>query len=485
METIHVLQLTAILPELIVLFVAMTGLLVSAWWGNRASRLVIDISIGALFAACVVHWGILPAEGKMFHGMLIENRFTQGIKLLILFSSVVVLWMLRSQDQQDIHYRLCEYPVLLLFSVVGMMLMVSANHFLALYMGLELQSLSLYVLATLHRHHVRSSEAGLKYFVLGSLASGLLLFGCSFIYGFSGTLNFDMLYRLLLQDEHLTIGIIIGLVFVVIGLCFKISAVPFHMWVPDVYQGAPTVVTAFFATAAKVAGVAVLIRVLQGAFGNAGSQWQHMILILSLFSMIVGALGAIRQFNIKRLLAYSAIGHVGYILLGMVAGDITGLQAVMVYMTIYITMTLGVFAVVMMMRTQEGEHVDISMFAGLSKSRPLLAAAMAVLLLSMAGIPPMAGFIGKFYIFKAAMNKGLYVAAVIGVLTSVISAFYYLRVIKIMYFDEAREPYQGIKQPGLQMVAYSMAAFNLVCLVYFAPLAAIGMSIVRTLFIHI
>lgn len=485
METIHLLQLSAILPELIVLSMAIIGLLISAWWSERASRFVIYASMVALLGACMVHLGALPVEGKMFHGMLIENRFTQAVKLLILFSSIVILWMLRSQDHQDTHYRLCEYPVLILFAVVGMMLMVSANHFLALYMGLELQSLALYVLATLNRHHARSSEAGLKYFILGSLASGLLLFGCSFIYGFSGTLNFDMLYRLLLQDEHLTIGIVIGLVFVLIGLCFKISAVPFHMWVPDVYQGAPTVVTAFFATATKVAGVAVLIRVLQGAFGNAASQWQHMILILSLLSMVVGALGAIRQYNIKRLLAYSAIGHVGYILLGMVAGDISGIQAVMIYMSIYITMTLGVFAVVMMMRTKEGEHVDISMFAGLSKSEPLLAMVMAILLLSMAGIPPMAGFMGKFYIFKAAMNKGLYAAAIIGVLTSVISAFYYLRVIKIMYFDEVHDGYEGIKQQGLQAIAYSMAAFNLFCLLYFTPLVTVSMSVVRTLFIHI
>ena len=485
METIHLLQLKAILPELIVLLVAIVGLLVGAFAGERAAKGITYCAIIGLLAACAVHMGLLPAEGKMFNGMLIENTFTQSAKILILLSTVAVLVMLLSHDNRDSHYRLCEYPVLILLAVAGMMLMVSANHFLALYMGLELQSLSLYVLATLHRTHARSSEAGLKYFILGSLASGLLLFGCSFIYGFSGTLNFDMLYRLLLQDEHLTIGIVIGLVFVIIGLCFKISAAPFHMWVPDVYQGAPTVVTTFFATAAKVAGIAVLIRVLQGSFGNAASQWQHMILILSMLSMIMGALGAIRQYNIKRLLAYSSIGHVGFLLLGMVAGDISGLQAVVIYMIIYVTMTLGAFAIVMMMRTAEGEHVDISMFAGLSKSQPVLAACMAIILLSMAGIPPMAGFVGKFYILKAAMNKGLYTVAVIGVLASVVSAFYYLRIIKMMYFDEAQGPYAGIKPTELQVVAYSMAAFNLVCMFYFTPLVTVGMTVVRTLFIHI
>jgi NADH-quinone oxidoreductase subunit N len=342
-----------------------------------------------------------------------------------------------------------EFPVLIVFASIGMLMMVSANDLISLYIGLELQSLSLYVVASFRRDSRRSSEAGLKYFVLGALSSGMLLYGASLIYGFAGTTSFDGLATLFkgLGGEGPSVGLVVGLVFVISGLAFKVSAVPFHMWVPDVYQGAPTPVTAFFAVAPKIAAIALFVRVLMGPFGVMIGDWQQVVIVLSIASMALGAFAAIRQTNIKRLMAYSSIGHVGYALIGLAAGTEAGVRGVLVYMAIYLVMNVGTFCCILAMR-RTGRMVEgIDDLAGLARTHPLVAMAMAAMMFSMAGIPPLAGFFGKFYIFVAAIDAGLITLAVIGVLTSVVGAFYYLRIIKIMYFEEPVDAFDG-KLPG-------------------------------------
>jgi NADH-quinone oxidoreductase subunit N len=326
---------------------------------------------------------------------------------------------------------------------------VSANDLISLYIGLELQSLSLYVVASFRRDSRRSSEAGLKYFVLGALSSGMLLYGASLIYGFAGTTSFDGLATLFkgLGGEGSSVGLVVGLVFVISGLAFKVSAVPFHMWTPDVYQGAPTPVTAFFAVAPKIAAIALFVRVLMGPFGVMIGDWQQVVIVLSAASMVLGAFAAIWQTNIKRLMAYSSIGHVGYALIALAAGTEAGVRGVLVYMAIYLAMNVGTFCCILAMR-RTGRMVEgIDDLAGLARTHPMVAMALAAMMFSMAGIPPLAGFFGKFYIFVAAIDAGLIPLAVIGVLTSVVGAFYYLRIIKIMYFEEPVDAFDG-KLPG-------------------------------------
>ena len=335
-----------------------------------------------------------------------------------------------------------EYPILIVFATLGMSMMISANDLISLYVGLELQSLALYVIAAFRRDSARSSEAGLKYFVLGALSSGMLLYGCSMVYGFAGSTNFETLAGLFARaDAPPAIGVIVGLVFVIAGLAFKISAVPFHMWTPDVYQGAPTPVTAFFAVAPKVAAMALFVRVLVGPFFDLFQQWQQIVVFIAILSMVLGSLAAIWQTNIKRLLAYSSIGHVGFALVGLAAGSTDGVRGIVIYMAVYVVMTAGTFCCVLAMRQNERMVENLSDLAGLSRNAPLLALALAIFMFSMAGIPPLAGFFSKLYVFLAAIDAGLYTLAVIGVLTSVISAFYYLRIVKIMYFDEPAEAF--------------------------------------------
>ena len=363
-----------------------------------------------------------------------------------------------------------EYPVLMLFATVGMMMMVSANDLIALYLGLELQSLSLYVLAAFKRDTTRSSEAGLKYFVLGALSSGMLLYGCSMIYGFAGTTSFDGLVQVLGGDQTASVGLIVGIVFLIAGLAFKISAVPFHMWTPDVYEGAPTPITAFFAVAPKIAAISLFVRVMMDPFGGLVEEWRQIIIFVSILSMILGAFAAIAQTNIKRLMAYSSIGHMGYALVGLASGSEAGIQGVILYMTIYLAMNVGTFACILAMR-RKGEMVEeISDLAGLSKSNPMLAAALLVFMFSMAGIPPLAGFFGKLYIFLAAIEAQLYVLAIIGVVASVVGAFYYLRIVKIMYFDEAVEPFDQPMGSGLSGV---VTVTSIVTLLFFFVLAPV------------
>jgi len=369
-----------------------------------------------------------------FGGMFVMDSFAVFMKFLVLLSAAAVILM-SGQYLRDKDIQTYEFPVLMVLATLGMMMMVSASSLLSLYMGLELQSLSLYVLAAINRNRDRSTEAGLKYFVLGAMSSGVLLFGISLVYGFTGTVSFDALGSMIPVASN-SIGLVIGMVFILAGLAFKVSAVPFHMWTPDVYEGAPTPVTAFFAAAPKVAAMALLVRVTMATFPALTGDWQMILTFLAVASMILGAFAALPQTNIKRLMAYSSIGHVGYALVGLAAGTPEGVQSVLIYMAIYATMTLGTFAVILSMKDDEGLTEKISDLAGLSRTRPALALALAIFMFSLAGIPTLAGFFGKWFVFKAAVDAGLYTLAVIGVLSSVVAAYYYLRIVKLMYFDD-------------------------------------------------
>jgi NADH-quinone oxidoreductase subunit N len=378
--------------------------------------------------------------GTAFGGLFVVEAFGDFMKLLVLLGAALTMALsLHFIGREEMGQF--EFPVLLLFATLGMLMMVSANDLISLYMGLELQSLSLYVVAAFRRDSLRSSEAGLKYFVLGALSSGMLLYGASMLYGFTGHTDFAGFAAFFADGQPASLGVVLGLVFLLAGLCFKVSAVPFHMWTPDVYEGAPTAVTAFFAAAPKIAAMALLMRVLLGPFGDLLPQWQQIIWAVSVASMVLGAFAAIGQTNIKRLMAYSSIGNVGFALVGLASGTVQGAESVMIYMAIYLVMTVGTFACILSMR-QKGRLLEgIDDLRGLAKTHPMMALALAVFMFSMAGIPPLAGFFGKLYVFLAAVEAGLYVLAVIGVLSSVVGAYYYLRIVKIMYFDEADEKF--------------------------------------------
>lgn len=446
METllVPVPNLIPALPEIFLACAGMALLLIGVFRGEGSTRLVSWLAVASLIIA-----GFLLVTGPAgrevtFSGMFVTDSFAVFAKVLILTATALsIILSMRYLEQEQI--ARFEYPVLLIFATIGMMAMVSANDLISLYVGLELQSLSLYVIAAFRRDAARSSEAGLKYFVLGALSSGLLLYGSSLIYGFAGTTNFEALSLVFRAGELPGLGVIIGMVFVAAGLAFKISAVPFHMWTPDVYEGAPTSVTAFFAVAPKVAAITLFIRVLVDPFGDLLPQWQQVIIFCSIASMLVGALAAIQQTNIKRLMAYSSIGHIGYALVGLSAGTEDGVRGVLIYMAIYLAMNVGTFGIILSMR-QNGRMVEsVEDLKGLSRNHPGMALAMAVFMFSLAGVPPLAGFFGKFYVFMAAVNAGLYVLAVIGFVTSVISCYYYIRIVKLMYFDDVVEP---LEKPG-------------------------------------
>ncbi|MGF1619424.1 MAG: NADH-quinone oxidoreductase subunit NuoN [Rhodomicrobiaceae bacterium] len=401
---------------------------------------------------------------KLFEGALVVDDFARFMKLLIIGGSAFAL-ILSFDYLRRASILKFEYPVLVLLSVLGMMLLASANNLISLYLALELQSLALYVLASFRRDSVFSSEAGLKYFVLGALSSGLLLYGCSLVYGFTGTLSFDGI-ALALQTSGRSIGLIFGLVFILTGVAFKLSAVPFHMWTPDVYQGAPTPVTAFFAAAPKVAAFAMLIRLVQDAFPAIEADWKQIVIAISVASMVLGAFAAIGQTNIKRLMAYSSIGHVGYALVGLAAGTEQGVQGVLIYMAIYVVMTLGAFACILAMSREDGHVEDISELAGLFRTKPMLAFLFAMLLFSMAGIPPLAGFFAKFYVFLAAIEAELFWLAVVGVVTSVVSAFYYLAIIAKMYFQEPAAEFE----PMTGKLRFVLGVSGILTLLMFIPI---------------
>ncbi len=387
-------------------------------------------AIMALIAAAACSFA--APDGTIFSGLFRTSMFSRYADLLVVLGAVAALLLSLDYNEREDIARF-EYPVLVLFGVLGMFVMVSASDLMTLYLGFELQSLAMYICAAMARDNLRSTEAGLKYFVLGALASGLLIYGISLVYGFAGTTNFASLAGILAGGAGY--GTVIGIVFVLVGLAFKVSAAPFHMWTPDVYEGAPAPVTALFGTAPKVAAMALLLAVMLGPFGHLLHQWQMLIVILSVVSMLLGSLAAIGQTNIKRLMAYSSIGHMGYALIGLAAGTAAGVQATLLYLGLYVFMSFGVFACIIAMRRQGRAVESIGDLAGLSAERPAMALALAVLMFAMAGIPPLSGFFGKLYVFAAAVHAGLDTLAVIGVLTSVIGAFYYLRLIKVMYFD--------------------------------------------------
>ncbi|MEH3122252.1 MAG: NADH-quinone oxidoreductase subunit NuoN [Sphingomonas phyllosphaerae] len=435
-------NLAMTLPELVLAVGAIALMLVAAWGGPASTKAVSWASVAVLGGALIALTGPASAGGDAFYGLYRADAFAAFAKVLIYVGAAVAILMapdfFRRTAGADLRP---EYPVLILLSACGMGMMVSAGDLLTLYVGLELQSLAAYVLASFMRQDTRSAEAGLKYFVLGALASGILLYGISLVYGFTGSTLFDEIAGAYaaapLTGSGRSLGLLFGLVFVFAGLAFKISAVPFHMWTPDVYEGAPTPVTAFFASAPKVAAIALAVRVAVEAMGPAEVQWRQIVIFASLASILLGAVAAIGQQNVKRLLAYSSINNVGFALIGLAAGTPEGVASVMTYMTIYLAMTLGSFLVVLQMRDADGQPIEtIASLAGLSRTRPGLAAALAIFMFSLAGIPPLFGFYAKFAVFYAAVQAGLFPLAVIGVVFSVIGAYYYLRLVKTMYFDE-------------------------------------------------
>jgi NADH-quinone oxidoreductase subunit N len=420
-------------PELLLAVGAVVLLLAGVLFSRERSTGLSVISIVLLVAVIAVAiWQ--PAEGVLFNGGFIVDGFARYMKFLVLGGSAVTL-ILSTSAAKPFGLDKFEYSILVLLATLGMMVMVSANDLMSLYVGLELQSLALYVVAALRRGDSRATEAGLKYFVLGALASGLLLYGASLVYGFTGMTQLDQIVGAI-AGEGRSIGLIFGMVFLLAGIAFKISAVPFHMWTPDVYEGAPMPVTAFFSTAPKVAAMALIIRVVTVSFGPITHDWQQIVVFLSIASMVLAAFAAIGQNNLKRLLAYSSIGHVGFALVGLSAGTAVGVEGVAIYLAIYITMNIGFFAVLLSLRTADGYVESIPQLAGLAQKRPFAAAIMAVVMFSFIGLPPLAGFFAKWQVFLAAIDAHLFALAIIGVLASAVSAFYYLRIVKVMYFDE-------------------------------------------------
>jgi NADH-quinone oxidoreductase subunit N len=467
--------LQAILPAL-VLGLGGMALLTIAVLIKRDTSAPVTYAVLLLFVVAAILTCYQP-DGFIFGGLLKISGFSRFADLLVYLGAAAALLLSLDYNRQQKIARF-EFPILVAFSVLGMIVMISAADLMTLYVGFELQSLALYICAATDRDNLRSTEAGLKYFVLGALASGLLIYGISLVYGFSGTTNFASLAGLLSAGAGY--GTIVGIVFVLVGLAFKISAAPFHMWTPDVYEGAPTPVTALFGTAPKVAAMALLLSVMMGPFGHLLAQWQLLVQILAAVSMALGALAAIGQKNIKRLMAYSSIGHMGYALMGLAAGTEAGVQATLLYLAIYLVMSFGTFACIIAMRRQGQAVETIADLAGLSTQSPAYALALAVLMWSMAGIPPLSGFFGKLYVFNAAVTAGLLPLAVIGVLTSVVGAFYYLRIIKVMYFD-AGTPNFDKAAPSVRFVMLIGAAATALFALLPGPLAAAAQAAARAL----
>ena len=477
-------NLAMTLPELVLAVGAIVLMLVAAWGGASSTKAISWTSVAVLLGAGIALIGPASSGGEAFGGLYRADAFAAFAKVLIYAAAAVAIVMAPDFFQRTRGDNLRpEYPVLILLSACGMGMMVSATDMLTLYVGLELQSLAAYVLASFMRRDTRSAEAGLKYFVLGALASGILLYGISLVYGFSGTTVFSGVADAYATGQQ-SVGLMFGLVFVFAGLAFKISAVPFHMWTPDVYEGAPTPVTAFFASAPKVAAMGLAVRVAIDAMGPAADQWRQIVIFASLASIIFGAVAAIGQSNIKRLLAYSSINNVGFALVGLAAGTPQGVASVLFYLTVYIVMTLGSFLVVLQMRDAEGEPVEtIASLSGLSQTRPGLALAMLIFMFSLAGIPPFLGFYAKLAVFNAAVGAGLFPLAVVGFVASVIGAYYYLRVIKVMYFDDPAPAFGGernVVEGGL--IAAAAVFISPVGWVLLAPLGVMTLAAAKSLF---
>ncbi len=466
------------LPEIVLSVVAMAILIFGVLRRGETFFISSMLALGGfLLAALLV---VTAARGIGYHGQFVSDAFSGFVKILILAGAALALILSLDYNRQHRIARF-EYPVLMVLSVVGMMVMVSAANLMTLYLGLELQSLALYVLAAFARDELRSSEAGLKYFVLGALASGLLLYGISLVYGFSGTMDFTALAKTLSQPATASPGLIVGIVFVLIGLAFKVAAVPFHMWTPNVYEGSPTSVTVFFSTAPKVAAMALLLRTMITPFGHQLIAWQQLIVVVSIASMILGALAAIGQHNVKRLMAYSSIGHMGYALIGLAVGTPEGIRGVLVYLIVYVFMSAGTFACIIAMRRRGRALEEITDLSGLARTDPGLALALAVFMFSMAGIPPLSGFFGKLYVFLAAVQGGMWTLAVIGVLTSVIGAYYYIRIVKVMYFDAPVEPFDS-RPASLSFVAAATGLFTALFFVFPAPFVGAAQAAAKALF---
>tara|TARA_B100001057_G_scaffold233105_1_gene233330 strand:- start:10205 stop:11623 length:1419 start_codon:yes stop_codon:yes gene_type:complete len=455
------INLELVFPE-IFLSLSIMFLLIFGVFKKNSSKLIQNFSLIVLLVSAVIIFNetLGNKEKFLFNDSVIIDYLSSYMKIITLLGAFLVL-SISSNYLKAFNIFKVEYPILVLSSVLGMMIMISSNDLIVFYMGLELQSLALYVLATFNRDQIKSSEAGLKYFVLSALSSGLLLYGCSLIYGFTGSTNFNFIANQLNSNEY---ALTFGIVFILVGLAFKISAVPFHMWAPDVYEGSPTSVTLFFTIVPKIAALTVFIRFLYVPFLNLIDQWQMILIFLSIASMLFGAIAAIGQTNLKRLIAYSSIGHVGYILAGLATGSNDGIQTSVLYITIYIIMNLALFSCLFMMKRDNKYYEDIEDLSGLSKNHPILSLSLLIILFSLAGIPPLAGFFAKFYIFKSVIEQSMYFLAIVGLLSTVVAAFYYLRIIKIMYFDKAKEKYDNDHNLWLK---FSLTFSTLFVLMYF------------------
>lgn len=450
-------------PELILAVGALVLLMIGVFSGDKSTNTVMGLSVALLVVVGL--WIIFaPASGEAFGGVYVADAFGNFMKVLALIGSIVAMILSVGHGRSEPIGRF-EFPVLLVLATLGIMLMISANNLISLYMALELQSLALYVICAINRESLRSTEAGLKYFVLGALSSGMLLYGMSLVYGFTGNTGFTEIAAVL-SSETRSLGLVFGLVFVLAGLAFKISAVPFHMWTPDVYEGAPTTVTAFLAAAPKIGAMAIFVRIVVDAFQPVFADWQQIVVFVSIASMLLGAFAAIGQRNIKRLMAYSSISHMGYALVGLAAGSQAGVSGVLWYMAVYMAMTLGTFACILAMRRKEvGNVEDVNDLAGLASTNPFMALVLTIMMFSLAGIPPLAGFFGKYYVFLAAIEAHLYPLAVIGVIASVVGAYYYLRIVKVMWFDEAKGGFE--KPAGELRIVYALSGLFVVGFILF------------------
>ena len=455
-------NLQLIIPELFISIMIMF-LLIFGVFKNNSSLLVYNLTTVSLVAALALIINLdTQIQSSLFNNSYNIDSLARFMKILLILSGIFVM-LSSSKYIQISKISKIEYPILILCSILGMMVMISSNDLIVFYMGLELQSLALYVLASFNRDNLLSTESGLKYFVLSALSSGLLLYGCSLIYGFSETTNFN---QIMVNTKEIEYGLTFGIVFILVGLAFKISAVPFHMWAPDVYQGSPTSVTVFFALLPKIAALTVFIRFLYIPFYELGDQWQMIIIFLSIASMVFGAVAAIGQKNLKRLIAYSSISHMGYALAGLSTGTTQGVQSSITYITIYLVMNLAFFSCLFMLKRNDEYYENIDDLSGLSKNHPLLSLSLLVVLFSLAGIPPLAGFFAKFYIFVAVINEKMYFLAIVGLLATVIAAFYYLRIIKIIYFDPEKEKFESKHNLGLKFTLVASTFFILAYFIY-------------------
>jgi NADH-quinone oxidoreductase subunit N len=468
------------LPEILLALGAMALLMLAAFRGDQALRTAIYAAAALLVVAALVVLGLPAGRSVTFGGAFLVDGFAKFFKVTVFLASAVTLVMSLGFLERGGLQR-AEYPVLVVLATIGMGMMVSANDLIAVYLGLELMSLSLYVVAAIDRDNARSTEAGLKYFVLGALSSGMLLYGASLVYGFTGTTSFEGIATAVAQGGRPSIGLIFGLVFLMAGLAFKVSAVPFHMWTPDVYEGSPTPVTAFFATAPKVAAMALFVRVMVDAFPNATGAWQQVVVFIAIASMLLGSFAAIGQSNLKRLLAYSSIANMGFALVGLSAGTEAGVRGVIVFMAIYLAMTLGTFAIVLSMRVKDGMVEDVSDLSGLAKTQPLTAFVLSMMMFSLIGVPPLAGFFAKYVVFLAAIEARLYALAVIGMIASAVGAYYYLRIVKLMYFDEPTTRFEPMPRE-LSAVMIVSAIFVILFALYPAPLYNAAEAAARSLF---